>query len=201
MRAHPAEGTLQAYLDGELASPRGVLIELHLFRCASCRARVDASRYTSEMVSALIQRSAPAVDAESGWQRLMILSGGRAARVKPRSTRWSTATALALVTGALVLATLRSASHISDPKANVFALVRDAQAHPAHARLRDACCADHDGGDVADDGLLTLSKPGEKVTVVIVYEDVDRSGTFTHGDVVRYVSTIPNATQRESTSP
>jgi hypothetical protein len=33
---------------------------------------------------------------------------------------------------------------------------------------------------------------GEKVTVVIVYEDVDRSGTFTHGDIVRYVSTIPH---------
>jgi hypothetical protein len=32
------------------------------------------------------------------------------------------------------------------------------------------------------------------VTVVIVYEDVDRSGTFTHGDIVRYVSTTPRGT-------
>jgi len=43
-----------------------------------------------------------------------------------------------------------------------------------------------------DDGLLTLSTVGEKVTVVIVYEDVDHSGTFTRGDIVRYVSTIPH---------
>ncbi|MEO7038849.1 MAG: sigma factor [Gemmatimonadaceae bacterium] len=72
-------------------------------------------------------------------------------------------------------------------------LARDAQAHPATALLRDACCSDHDGGDRDDDGLLTLSSVGEKVTVVIVYEDVDHSGTFTHGDIVRYVSTVPHS--------
>lgn len=55
-----------------------------------------------------------------------------------------------------------------------------------------SCCSDHDGGDRNDDGSLTLSTVGEKVTVVIVYADVDHSGTFTHGDIVRYVSTIPN---------
>jgi len=75
---------------------------------------------------------------------------------------------------------------------DAFALVRQAQAHPATSLLRDACCSDHDGGDRDDDGLLTLSSVGEHVTVVIVYEDVDHSGTFTHGDIVRYVSTIPH---------
>ncbi|MBK5187288.1 MAG: hypothetical protein JJD97_03530, partial [Gemmatimonadaceae bacterium] len=99
--------------------------------------------------------------------------------------------ALALATAALIVTALRGGMR-TVPDADAFALVREAQAHPARELLRDACCSDHDGGDRADDGLLTLSTVGEKVTVVIVYEDVDRSGTFTHGDIVRYVSTIPN---------
>ena len=73
----------------------------------------------------------------------------------------------------------------------LFAMVREAKAHPSSAILRDACCGDHDGGDRPDDGLLTLSRRGEHVDVVIVYEDVDRSGTFTPGDIVRYVSVTP----------
>ena len=93
----------------------------------------------------------------------------------------------------LVVTMTRGASRPGD-RADPFALVREAQAHPASSLLRDACCSDHDGGDRPDDGLLTLSSVGEKVTVVIVYEDVDRSGTFTHGDIVRYVSTIPRGT-------
>ncbi|MBA2685545.1 MAG: hypothetical protein H0U66_13745 [Gemmatimonadaceae bacterium] len=71
--------------------------------------------------------------------------------------------------------------------------MREAQAHPATELLRDACCSDHHGGDMNDDGPLTLSSIGEKVTVVIVYEDVDHSGTFTQGDIVRYVSTVPHS--------
>ena len=101
--------------------------------------------------------------------------------------------AVALAAAALIVTMARGTSR-SGAGADAFALVREAQAHPAKSLLRDACCSDHDGGDRPDDGLLTLSSVGEKVTVVIVYEDVDHSGTFTHGDIVRYVSTIPNGT-------
>ena len=56
-----------------------------------------------------------------------------------------------------------------------------AQPRLIRALLRDTCCSDHDGGDRDDDGLLTVSSVGQKVTVV----------TFTRGNIVRYVSRIP----------
>jgi anti-sigma factor RsiW len=191
MREHPAEGELQALLDGELPSARVLAVRAHLLRCAVCRARTDAARETAVLVNALLRRSTPKVDSASAWQRLVVRSGGRAKR--RGLAHWASAAAVALGTAALVLALVRGGSR-PGAVADAFALVREAQAHPASSLLRDACCSDHDGGDRADDGLLTLSSVGEKVTVVIVYEDVDHSGTFTHGDIVRYVSTVPNGT-------
>jgi anti-sigma factor RsiW len=192
MREHPAEGTLQALLDGEPSATRAVVVRSHLLRCDVCRARIAAARETTAMVGSLLRRSTPAVDGPSAWERLVVLSGGRAERRTMSPARWTSAAALALATAALVVTMVRGSSR-SAPGADAFALVREAQAHPAQSLLRDACCSDHDGGDRDDDGLLTLSTIGEKVTVVIVYEDVDHSGTFTHGDLVRYVSTIPHS--------
>lgn len=188
MRAHPTEGQLQALLDRELSPSRELVVRAHLLRCATCRARVEASRVTTSMVAALIRRSTPVVDRESAWQRLVALSGGRAEQRSRMPARWPSAAALGVATAVLLVALLRGPSP-APTNEDAFALVREAEAHPAHALLRDACCSDHDGGDRADDGLLTLSRPGETVTVVILYEDVDHSGTFTHGDIVRYVST------------
>ena len=192
MREHPAEGELQALLDGELPSVRAIAVRAHLLRCESCRARIEAARATSATVNALLRRSTPVVDSASAWERLVVRSGGRAESAQRGWSRRPSAVALGLATAALVVTMVRGSSR-SAPGEDAFALVREAQAHPAQALLRDACCSDHDGGDRPDDGLLTLSTIGEKVTVVIVYEDVDHSGTFTHGDIVRYVSTIPHS--------
>jgi hypothetical protein len=115
---------------------------------------------------------------------------GAARRSKQRPVRVTESRPGALDIGRRARAGNRTTSATTGQDA--FALVREAQAHPATSLLRDACCSDHDGGDRDDDGLLTLSSVGEKVTVVIVYEDVDHSGTFTHDDIVRYVSTIPH---------
>jgi len=190
MREHPSEGTLQALLDGELPATRAIVVKSHLLRCDACRARVEATRETTALVNALLRRSTPQVDSASAWARLLVRSGGRAESRSRGHSRWTSAAALALATAALIATMMRGTPHAMSG-ADAFALVREAQAHPATSLLRDDCCSDHDGGDRADDGLLTLSSVGEKVTVVIVYEDVDHSGTFTHGDIVRYVSTIP----------
>jgi len=192
MRVHLAEGELQALLDDELPSSRKLAVRAHLLRCAACRARTDAALETSALVDALLRRTIPKVDRVSAWDRLVVRSGGRAAKAHRGLTHWGSVAAVALAATALVATMMRGASR-TGAVADAFALVREAQAHPAKSLLRDACCSDHDGGDRPDDGLLTLSSVGEKVTVVIVYEDVDRSGTFTHGDIIRYVSTIPNA--------
>jgi hypothetical protein len=192
MREHPSEGTLQALLDGELSATCAIVVKSHLLRCDACRARVEATRETTALVNALLRRSTPQVDSASAWARLLVRSGGRAELRSHGHSRWTSAAALALAAAALIVTMLRASPHAA-PGVDAFALVREAQAHPATELLRDDCCGDHDGGDRADDGLLTLSTVGEKVTVVIVYEDVDHSGTFTHGDIVRYVSTIPRS--------
>lgn len=193
MREHPAEGELEALLDDELPRARAVVVRAHLLRCATCRARANAARETAALVNAVLRRSTPRVDSQSAWERLVVRSGGRAEKERRGAMQWASAAALVLAAAALFASIARvvARSHGGD---DAFALVREAQAHPASSLLRDACCSDHDGGDRPDDGLLTLSSVGEKVTLVIVYEDVDHSGTFTHGDIVRYVSTIPNGT-------
>jgi anti-sigma factor RsiW len=191
MRAHPSEGVLQALLDGELSAARAIVVRLHLLRCRACHARVVATRETTALVDALLRRSTPQVDRESPWARLAVRSEGRSERRSRGRARWTSAVALALATAGLIAMIARGTTS-ARTGLDAFALVREAQAHPATSLLRDACCSDHDGGDRADDGLLTLSSVGEKVTVVIVYEDVDHSGTFTRGDIVRYVSTIPH---------
>ena len=191
MRAHPSEGELQALLDGELSATRAIVVRSHLLRCRACHARVSATRETTALVDALLRRSTPHVDSASAWARLAIRSEGRSERRSRGRARWTSALALALATAALIVIIVRGTTSATTGL-DALALVREAQAHPATSLLRDACCSDHDGGDRDDDGLLTLSTVGEKVTVVIVYEDVDHSGTFTRGDIVRYVSTIPH---------
>jgi hypothetical protein len=200
MHEHPAEGELQALLDGELPHARVLAVRAHLLRCAICRARVEAARETGALVNALLRRTTPAVDSASAWERLVVRSGGRAASAPRRLGRRTSLAAVALAAAALIVMIARGASH-PGATADAFALVREAQVHPAKSLLRDACCSDHDGGDRPDDGLLTLSSVGEKVTVVVVYEDVDHSGTFTHGDIVRYVSTIPRGATVAHSAP
>ena len=49
----------------------------------------------------------------------------------------------------------------------------------------DRCCYDLDGGGGADDGALILAEPDARVHRIRVYEDLDRSRSYTPGDLVR----------------
>ena len=49
----------------------------------------------------------------------------------------------------------------------------------------DRCCYDFDGGGDADDGVVVLAEPDARVHQLRIYEDLDRSRTFTLGDLVR----------------
>jgi hypothetical protein len=49
----------------------------------------------------------------------------------------------------------------------------------------DRCCYDLDGGGDADDGVMLLAERDARVHHLTVYEDRDRSGHFSPGDVVR----------------
>jgi hypothetical protein len=49
----------------------------------------------------------------------------------------------------------------------------------------DRCCYDLDGGGDADDGVVVLAERDAKVHRLRIYEDLDRSRSFTSGDLVR----------------
>ena len=49
----------------------------------------------------------------------------------------------------------------------------------------DRCCYDLDGGGEADDGVVVLAERDARVHRLRIYEDLDRSRSFTDGDVVR----------------
>ncbi len=49
----------------------------------------------------------------------------------------------------------------------------------------DRCCYDLDGGGDADDGVVVLAERDARVHQLRIYEDLDRSGTFTEGDLIR----------------
>ena len=49
----------------------------------------------------------------------------------------------------------------------------------------DRCCYDLDGGGEADDGVLIEALRDERVRRLRLYEDRDRTGSFTPGDLLR----------------
>jgi hypothetical protein len=49
----------------------------------------------------------------------------------------------------------------------------------------DRCCYDLDGGGDADDGVVVLAERDARVHQLRIYEDLDRSGAFSEGDLVR----------------
>jgi hypothetical protein len=58
--SHVDEGTLHAYLDGELPSGERAALESHLAQCASCRAQLAEERALLERATALLGSTRPA---------------------------------------------------------------------------------------------------------------------------------------------
>ena len=56
---HVDEGTLHAYLDGELPSAERKTLETHLAECASCRTQLAEERVLLERASALLEATRP----------------------------------------------------------------------------------------------------------------------------------------------
>jgi hypothetical protein len=56
----------------------------------------------------------------------------------------------------------------------------------SHGITMDHCCYDLDGGGSFDDGVLVVTRGGEAVRRIAVYEDRDGSRSLTSGDVVRF---------------
>ncbi len=50
----------------------------------------------------------------------------------------------------------------------------------------DRCCYDFDGGGEADDGVVAVVQPNGRIRRIAVYEDLDASGSYTSGDLLRF---------------
>jgi hypothetical protein len=57
--SHVDDGTLHAYLDGELAPPEVQGVETHLTQCAGCRTRLEEERVLITRAAELLGRAAP----------------------------------------------------------------------------------------------------------------------------------------------
>lgn len=190
MRRHPPEGELQALLDRELGLLRRFRLRRHLRRCPYCAGRYNAVSRANADATRLLSSLSLAVDPADAWARFLVLSGRRATRpVIPLVARL----VVPAVAGALAVA-----SYMAWPRPELSAAdLRPAEllerlAEAVDDVVLDLCCADYDGGGLPDDGLVTLSGPGEVVKLVVVYEDVDGDGKFSPGDRVRYVSARPS---------
>jgi anti-sigma factor RsiW len=56
------------------------------------------------------------------------------------------------------------------------------------AHVQDVCCFNLDGGNRGDDGLMTISRPGQVVDCVVLYEDQAGTRAFSPRDPVRFIS-------------
>ena len=57
--SHVDEGTLHAYLDGELPAPERAALEVHIAQCTSCSARLTEERSLIERASAVLSAARP----------------------------------------------------------------------------------------------------------------------------------------------
>ena len=106
--SHADEGTIHAYLDGELAAGERAGLEAHLAGCAACRTRLAEERDLVERAQGLLARTAPPVAAVPPMQRKG--GGGRGARPLPRwvPLAWAASVLLALGGGWMARGGMRS---------------------------------------------------------------------------------------------
>src|SRR5690349_14019953 len=84
--SHVDEGTLHAYLDGELPSAERATVDAHLAQCATCRATLAEERALLERASALLESARPPQRAVPPFEQV---------RRAPRRSPWHVRTALA----------------------------------------------------------------------------------------------------------
>jgi hypothetical protein len=93
--SHADDGTLHAYLDGELTALEQAGLESHLAGCPACRARLEEERDLLERAQGLLARAAPPATSPSPVWRA---GGGGMARPLPRwlPLAWAASVLLAL---------------------------------------------------------------------------------------------------------
>jgi len=96
--SHVDEGTLHAYLDGELPPAERTALETHIADCASCRATLTEERALRERASAVLGSARPAERPAPPLEQLRREPKRSPWRVR-RSFAWAASIALALGVG------------------------------------------------------------------------------------------------------
>src|SRR6266550_4363565 len=97
---HVDEGTLHAYLDGELPSAERKTLEAHLAECASCRAMLEEERALLDRASALLGTARPTDRPAPPFEQLSLPRAPRRSPWRVRtSVAWAASIALALGIG------------------------------------------------------------------------------------------------------
>ena len=96
--SHVDEGTLHAYLDGELPSTERSALEAHLAQCATCRATLDEERALLERATALLGSARPVEHEAPPLEQLRRSPRRASLRVRPPFA-WAASIVLALGLG------------------------------------------------------------------------------------------------------
>jgi hypothetical protein len=110
--SHADDGTLHAYLDGELSALERAGLETHLAGCAACRARLEEERDLVERAQGLLARAAPPAASLPPRRRA---GGAGIARPLPRWVPLAWAASVLLALGGGWLARGRSPSDAAVP--------------------------------------------------------------------------------------
>lgn len=160
---HLSDGALRAHLDHEVSPVQALRYTLHLRRCADCRARRDELEQMEDRVEQLIGAA----------------FGDRAGLRRPTRRHIRLGQGMSAAAAAVVAAAVTLALHRQPATHTRLA---------AGSRVEDVCCFNLDGGTRGDDGLLTVSRPGQVVDCVVLYEDQVGTRAFSRRDPVRFVS-------------
>jgi hypothetical protein len=155
--AHPDEGVMRAYLDGELTRFHAMRLGRHTSRCQSCALMLADLRALDERATSLLGAFVPAATQ----------------RPPRRPRRFGLALAGAAGPMAAVVLWLAATPTTHASESGAY-------------RVHDVCCFNLDGGDHADDGMLTVSRPGEVVDCVLLYEDRAGLRRFAQRDPLRF---------------
>jgi hypothetical protein len=121
--SHVDEGTLHAYLDGELPSAERTTVEAHLAGCATCRANLTEERALRERATAVLGSARPAERPAPPLEQLRRGPTRSPWRVR-RSFAWAASIALALGVGYFMRSPGRIA-HAPQPVAQPVVVAQD----------------------------------------------------------------------------
>jgi hypothetical protein len=158
--SHLSAGQIREYLDGEIHGLSALRCGLHLAICRRCAKRRRSVKARGNTVATLLE-----------------LSGTPSRRPRARNLSVPAMSVMAIATLSVATAGVLFSY-------GPFGRQRIAD----RSQVKDVCCFDLDGGSRMDDGIVTVSRAGQVVDCVVVYEDRAGTRAFAAGDPLLFLS-------------